>query len=69
MTQTAQQLLEAVLQLPQDERATIAARILETLPPPEGIWSIDDPGFEEELERRANDPEPGIPWSQLRQGS
>jgi len=66
MSESAQQLLTAALQLPDDQRAEIAFRLLETLPPPEGILSVDDPEFEEELERRANDATPGIPWNQLR---
>lgn len=31
-----------------------------------GLWSVDDPGFIEELDRRAADDEPGIPWTMIR---
>ena len=65
MSESAQQLLAEALQLPDDERAEIAFRLLETLRPPEGILSVDDPRFEEELDRRVKDPTPGIPWSRL----
>jgi len=29
-------------------------------------WSIDDPGFLDELERRSADGSPGIPWEQVK---
>jgi hypothetical protein len=34
-----------------------------------GLWSIHDPGFLEELDRRSADDSPGIPWSELRRES
>ncbi len=31
-----------------------------------GLWSIHDPGFLEELDRRFADDSPGITWSEIR---
>jgi hypothetical protein len=42
----------------------------DTIPHPSpdelGLLSIDDPGFIAELDRRAADNSPGIPWSEIR---
>jgi len=47
--------LQAALALPPEERAKLAGDILATLEPPPGVWCEDDPGFIEELERRATE--------------
>ena len=45
----------------------------DTIPHPSpdeiGLWSIHDPGFLEELERRFADGSPGVPWSEIRRES
>jgi putative addiction module component (TIGR02574 family) len=50
ITQT--DLFTAALALPQQARAELAERLIESLGKPPGIWSDDDPGFDEELNRR-----------------
>lgn len=58
--QTAK-LFDDAMQLPEDEREELAARLLDTIEPPPGI-SIDD---KDEILRRAAEArtgEPGIPW-------
>lgn len=62
---TAAQVLAEAMQLPDEEREELAARLLDSLEPPPGI-SIDD---RDEIERRAAEARsgaPGIPWSELR---
>jgi putative addiction module component (TIGR02574 family) len=52
------------MQLPEDEREELAAKLLDSLEPPPGI-SVDD---KEEIERRATDARsgiPGIPWDEV----
>ena len=63
--QTAAKLLEEAMQLPEDEREELAAKLLDSLEPPPGI-SVDD---REEIERRATearDGAPGITWGEIK---
>jgi hypothetical protein len=59
-------LFQAAIQLSEDERLSLASRILETVPEESTGLSIDDPDLVEELNRRAADMEGAVPWSQLR---
>lgn len=62
---TAAKVLEEAMQLTEDEREDLAARLLDSLETPPGI-SIDD---REELEQRAADARrgaPGVPWDELK---
>ncbi len=45
------EILTTALALPDEERAALAYKLLESLKPPAAL-SADDPGFEPELERR-----------------
>jgi putative addiction module component (TIGR02574 family) len=49
-----------VLKLSDDDRSRLVQRLLESLPV-EG-FSVDDPQFEQELERRFHDSEGAMPW-------
>jgi hypothetical protein len=66
MQSTAEVILEAALKLPENERLAVVSRLLETLPADVPCLSLDDPSFEEELERRFNDREGSMSWSELR---
>jgi putative addiction module component (TIGR02574 family) len=65
----AQKLLEAALELPEDERADVVGALVESLGPTdpdhEGAWS-------EEIKRRIQEVESGkvktIPWEQVDRG-
>ena len=48
----AEQLFNAALELPVSTRAVLAERLITSLGKPPGIWSIDDPDFGAELDRR-----------------
>ena len=50
--QTQTDLYTAALALPESARAELAHKLIVSLGKSPGIWSIDDPGFEAELERR-----------------
>lgn len=65
MSTTGERILDAALRLSEDDRMAIVSRLLETLPDDVLNGSDDDPGFLEELERRANDSAPTVPLSEL----
>ena len=63
--ETAAKLLEEAMQLPEDEREELAAKLLDSLEPAPGI-SIED---KDEIEKRAAEARsgaPGIPWDQVK---
>ena len=65
MQSATSNLLDAALKLPDEERSTLALRLMESLPP-DGILTVDDPDFEAELQRRFADSVGAVPWSELR---
>ena len=63
--ETAAKLLEEAMQLPEDEREELAAKLLDSLEPAPGI-SIED---KDEIEKRAAEARSGaprIPWDQVK---
>ena len=52
------QVFHAALSLPEEQRADLASRLLDSLTPPSGL-SEDAPDFEDELERRVRAYEEG----------
>ena len=64
---TAHDVLKSALALPESERILLATELLDSIPgTPPGL-SIDDPGFEIELERRFNDCTKSTPWENVSQ--
>lgn len=66
MAGNREEVLEAALQLSEADRLVIVNRLMETLPEEALGLSADDPDLLEELERRLQNSEGSIPWSQLR---
>jgi putative addiction module component (TIGR02574 family) len=71
MSESARSILEAALNLSDDDRMIVAGGLLETLPaPPDWIQSSDQE-FHEELIRRAveleSGTEKGVPWSEVKE--
>ena len=68
MDQKGQDVLEVALTLPEDDRATIAEALLQTLATGHDKW--DDEELALELDRRLgealNDPTATVPWSALK---
>lgn len=68
MSDLAQRLLEQALDLPVDERAAVAARLLDSVESPadEGV----EAAWAQEIERRARDTlsgeRAGVPWDEAR---
>jgi putative addiction module component (TIGR02574 family) len=57
--------LKSALALPESDRIRLATELLDSLPgTPPGL-SIEDSQFLKELERRADDPAPGIAWEEI----
>ena len=65
MSQTTLTLLEAVLKLPELERTEFAMRVLESLPPDDGL-TMDDEDLIEQLDERRKDTSGSISWTELR---
>jgi hypothetical protein len=65
MASSSDEIINAALKLPESDRMLIAARLLETLPDDYPGLSEEDPGFLDELERRANDRDAIIPISEI----
>jgi putative addiction module component (TIGR02574 family) len=65
----ADNLFQAVMQLPEGERFKLVSRLMDAVPdvPEElGFLSMDDPNLREELDRRFATPEGAISWEELR---
>lgn len=67
MVDRVDELFEKALQLSEVERMRLVERMLESLPIPEGIMCVDDPGFGAELERRSGDWEGSLSWEEVRE--
>lgn len=66
MQLTADSIFEAASKLPEAARLELVSRLMDTLPGPLNLPSLDDPNLIEELDRRAADDSGSIPWSVLK---
>jgi putative addiction module component (TIGR02574 family) len=66
MQLSADSIFEAASQLPESARLELVSRLMDTLPGPPDLLSLDDPNLIEELDRRAADDSESIPWSVLK---
>jgi hypothetical protein len=60
----ADQIYQAMMELPLKERFDLVARLLEENADEDGLV-FESAGFAEEIERRLNDREGSVPWEQL----
>ena len=63
---TADTIFQAAVQLPEGARLELISRLMDTLPGPPGLVSLDDPNLLEVLDRRAAYDSGSIPWDELR---
>jgi hypothetical protein len=63
---SAEELYQAIMALPDDQRWDLMDRVWETAPELEFGVDIDDPNLEKKLDERAADLKGSIEWSQLR---
>jgi len=61
-----EEVLKSALSLPEADRILLATKLLDSFDDSKASFSVDDPSFLQELERRANDPPPGIPWEEVK---
>ena len=66
MASDPQTILDAAMQLPEDDRLRLVSRLLESLPQAEESLAVDDPDLTDELDRRFADEEGAIRWSDLK---
>ncbi len=66
MSMSQEELFKSALALPEGERILLATELLDSIKSPLTHLSSDDPAFLDELDRRANDPSPGIPWEEVK---
>jgi putative addiction module component (TIGR02574 family) len=63
----AAKLLAEAVQLPEDEREDLAAKLLDSLEPPTGI-SVEDRGEIKARAAEARSGAAGVPWDEVKQG-
>lgn len=66
MESSSENIFQAAMKLPEDERLVLVSRLLETMPEDPPGLSLDDPDLVAELRRRSGDVEGAVPWEQLR---
>lgn len=66
MSADRESVLKAALQLEEGERLLLATELMDSVADQLPGWSLDDPAFLEELDRRSTDGTKGVPWDQIR---
>ena len=66
MSISHEEILKSALSLPEADRILLATELLDSFDDSKTSFSVNDPAFLQELERRANDPSPGIPWEEVK---
>jgi len=66
VSRSREEVLKSAPSLPEADRILLATELLDSLDDSKASFSVDDPSFLQELERRANDPSPGIPWEEVK---
>jgi putative addiction module component (TIGR02574 family) len=66
MLSASEMIFEQALKLPENERLTLASRLLDTVPADDSAIALDDASLVEELDRRFGDREGSVAWSDLR---
>jgi putative addiction module component (TIGR02574 family) len=68
MDEKSRQVLEAALSLPEEQRASIAGALLETLSPESDEWEDDELASEldRRLEEALGDPSSTVSWTDLK---
>jgi putative addiction module component (TIGR02574 family) len=66
MSISHEELLKSALSLSEADRIMLATELLDSIDSSPSHFSVGDPAFLQELEKRANDPSPGIPWDEVK---
>ena len=65
MAATREEILKSAMELPEADRLKIATELIDSVAEEWPGWSLDDPEFVAELERRVNDGSRGVPWETI----
>ncbi len=65
MSATREDVLKSAMELSETDRLLLATELMETVSDDLPGWSIDDPEFQVELERRSSDGSQGISWQDV----
>lgn len=66
MAMTREDVLKVAMELSESDRLLLATELMETVSDNPPMWLIDDPKLRTELESRANDGSPTIPWETVK---
>jgi putative addiction module component (TIGR02574 family) len=66
MSTSNEEIFKSALSLPEADRIILATELLDSFDDSMPCLSVGDPAFLKELERRANDKSPGIPWEEVK---
>jgi hypothetical protein len=66
MSMSQDEVFRSALALSEGDRILLATKLLDSIESSPTQFSVDDPGFLEELERRASDSSPGILWEEVK---
>ena len=66
MSATREDVLKSAMELSETDRLLLATELMETVSDDLPGWSVNDPDFAAELDRRADDGSAGIPWEKVR---
>lgn len=66
MISPREEVLKSAMALSEADRLLLATELLDTVADDGAGWSLDDPALLDELDRRANDGSPGIPWEAVK---
>jgi putative addiction module component (TIGR02574 family) len=66
LTVSHEEILKSALSLSEKDRILLATELLDSIDDSTPGLSVDDPAFLKELERRATDGSPGIPWEEVK---
>ncbi len=66
MSISHEEILKSALSLPEADRIILATELLDSFEDSVPGLSVANPAFLQELERRANDQSPGIPWEEVK---
>lgn len=66
MSISREEILKLALSLTKTDRLLLVTELLDSFDDSMPVLSLDGPTFLQELERRANDNSPGIPWEEVK---
>jgi putative addiction module component (TIGR02574 family) len=66
MHRDTETIFDAAVKLPESERLLLISRLMDSMPQADLTVSLDDANLRDEIERRFNDSDDTVSWSDLR---